>query len=421
MNFGLGIILLLVLLSGVFSASEIALTSLSRAKVLSMKEEGEFGSAAVDRLKKTPQRVLVSILVGNQAVNTIATFLATIWAINVFGETGVNIFIFAFTLILIIVGSILPKTFALGFPDIFSRFIAYPMLGFVFITRPLIYLFEAMINGFTKLLGIDPKQLSKTSDKEIEAMIDIGASEGVIEEGQDVFLKHVLKFGETKVEEVMTPLKEIAILNTNIERDELIDFLDENNHSEFPVYKNDLNSIKGTISLHDLMQILRVSKNKHPLAGKSLSQVVVIPKTATFIQLFKVLNEEKKRMAIVIDEYGQTTGLVTMANIMQEITGINTSRDKKSEPVIKKKEKNLWEVDGDVRIKQVNDELGITLPYPEHQVMSLVVLEELKRFPENNEEIKIDGLLIKIKQIKKNVVKKLELSKTRKSKSTDKK
>jgi len=405
-------ILILIVLSGLFSASEIALTSLSKAKVLAIKEDGKFASTAIDRLKQMPQRFLVSILVSNQAVNIMATFLATLFGIQLLGDQ-VNWLIIPFTFVLIIFGTILPKTFALGFPEAFARAMAYPILVLVFVLRPLVWVFESIINGFSKLLKIDPNSLRKMSDKELEAMIDIGADEGILEEGQDLFLKHVLQFGETQVKEVMFPLKDIAAIDVAITRDGLLNLLEKYNYTEFPVYQDDINTIKGTINLHDLMQLLRHSKKKHPLMGERLSQTVVVPKTATFIQLFKVFTEKKQRMAIVIDQYGQTVGLVTMATIMEEITGVG-AKDPKAQPTLKKVDRNLWEIDGEVRVGQVNEAFDIKLPYPEHKVMSLVVLEILKRFPEPEEVIRLDRIEIRIKRLEKNVVKKMEVLKLRK-------
>lgn len=407
----LGFIFLLVVLSGLLSASEIALTSLNEAKILAIKEDGKFGSRAIYQLKKTPQRVLVSILVSNQTVNVIATFLATMWALRTL-DGGVDWFIVAFTLVLIIFGSILPKTFALGLSEQFARLIAYPLLFLVHILSPIIFLFELIINGFSNLFKIKPDRFSQMSENEMEAMIEIGKKEGILEEEQDKFLKHVLRLSETKVEEVMIPLKNIAAIDINVSRDELNVFLEENKFAEFPVFLDDINTIKGSVTLYDILQVLKHSTKKYPLKGKHLTQVTVIPKTATLIQLFKLLSEKKKKIGIVIDEFGQTIGLITLADMMKEITGISTKKNG-PQPMLKKIGKNLWEADGDIRVGQVNAELGIQLPYPEHHLLSLVVLEFLERFPENEEVIIFDGVEIKIKNIEKNVVKKVELYKKR--------
>jgi len=414
MDTGFGIIILLVVLSGIFSASEIALTALTKAKVLALKEDGKFASLAIHRLKKTPQRVLVSILVGNQTVNILATFLSTIWAIQLLGEDRVNWLIIPFTLVLVVFGTILPKTFALGFPEQFSRIAAYPLLLFVTLMRPVIFFFELIINGVSHLFNIDRNQLSTTSGREIEALIEIGASEGVIEEGQDIFLKHVLRFGESQVKEVMIPLKDIAAIELNVEREALSEFLNQNHHPEYPVYDDDINAIKGHISFYNLLELLRRSRKKYPLVGERLLQPVVVPKTATFVQLFKVLRDKNRRTAMVIDEFGQTVGMVTMAGIMEEITGVEMEQ-KKVQPIIKKIDRNLWEADGQVRVAQLNESLKLNIPYPDHKVLSLLLLEELKRFPKTDEVLRIEGIEIRVKRIEKNVVKKLEISKTRRS------
>ncbi len=212
----------------------------------------------------------------------------------------------------------------------------------------------------------------------------------------------------------MTHMRDVVAINRNATRDEILEVVENHGHTQFPIYEGEMANIKGVISLRDALHSLSNERKKHPLKEARLYQVVVIPKTATFIQLFKILSEKKKHMAMVIDEFGETIGQITMADIMEEITGVETHTDK-PQPVLKKLKANLWEADGDIRVQEVNEQVETHLPYPEHQALSLVVLEELKRFPEIDEVVALDGVEIKIKRVEKNVVKKLEIRKKRKS------
>lgn len=418
MDYSLIGIIGLIFLSGCFSASEIALTSLSRAKVYAIENDGKFASRAIVKLKQKSQRLLIAILVGNQVVNILASTLATVWGIKIFGENHISFVIFIFTIALIAFGSIAPKAFALGFAEIFARIMAYPLLLFVYVVQPVIWFFEKFIQFISWVFKVKREGLNELSEKEIEAMIEIGSKEGLIEEEEEIFLKHVLKMSKTEAEQAMTRLKDIDAINLNVNREILEQLLEEKSHTEFPVYEDDLNNIKGTISYQEVLKILQKNQKKKPLTHAKLTQALVVPKTISFIELFKLFVDKSKRMAIVIDEYGQTTGLITMDHIMEEITGATLKKThQNNEPVIEEVSKNKWLADGMITIAKVNEALHIDLKKAEHKAMSLVILEKLKRFPEMDEVIEFEQIEVKITRIEKNVVKKIEIRKRENRKS----
>ena len=287
----------------------------------------------------------------------------------------------------------------------------YPLLGFVFIARPVTWVFEMLAKGFLKLLKADKKELVSASEEEIEAMLDISMEKGVIEKEEDTFMKQILKFSETTVKDIMTLFKDIDAIDIEIKRDDLITFFQEHDHTHFPVYEEDMNNIKGIVSVHDLVKAIYHSQKNKPLHNTKFTTPVVVPKTETLTELFKVLKEKKRRMAAVIDEHGQTIGLVTLGDILEEIAGEKIEKAKAPEPKIEKSGKNCWEADGEVLVSKINEEMDINLPHPEHKVISLIVLEELKRFPETDEKVQINGLEIEIKRVEKNVIKKVLLRK----------
>ena len=412
MDIGLLILITLIIFSGAFSGSEIALTALNEAKVRSMKDDSRFASNAILKLKETPQKLLISILVGNQVVNILASVMATIWVIKTFGEGSLSIGTTILSFALIIFGTIIPKTISLRFPEQVSRIMAYPLLGFVFLFRPVVIIFELIARGTLKLLGSDKRGLPSASEAEIEAMLDISAEKGVIEEEEDVFMKQILKFHETRVEDIMTLLKDIDAIDIEVERDDLIKFFQEHDHTHFPVYEESLNNVKGIVSVHDLVKRIYHTQVKKPLHNFKFTPPLVVPKTTSLTELFKVLKEKHRRMAAVIDEHGQTIGLVTLGDILEEIAGEKIETEKKvAEPKIEKSGKNCWEADGEVPISKINEIMEVKLDYPEHKVISLVVLEELKRFPESDEKIQLDGVEVEIKRVEKNVIKKVGLRK----------
>ncbi len=418
MNSNLLLILLLLILSGLFSGSEVAFTSLSRAKVRSMKNDGKFGSEQILRLKGEAQHVLVSILLGNQIVNVLATVIVTLWGVKLFGEGNIGTVTFIFTLVLILFGTIGPKTIALHFPEHFTRFMVFPLAGFLYIVRPFVWIFEILTKGVLRLFGADIKSEPTTSEKEIEAMLDIGKEEGVIEEEEEGIIKQVLKFSDTNVGDVMTLPKDFESIEAETEKKVIEEFLDEHEHEQYLVYKDNFDDIRGIIGAHELHKIIKKNRKNKPLLNYKRRPLVMVPRSTSLIELFKEFKEKKQRMAVALDEHGQTVGLVTLGDIMNEITKGEIDETPLC-TVMKKDGDSAWEVCGETLVSEIEEKLEIELGYPEHVTIGFIILEKLKRFPEEGEKVdlglvKVEILKVSKKMINKVLVRKVHLTKEQK-------
>jgi len=410
MDNGLFYLIALILLSGAFSGAEIALTSITKSKLRALEEDMRIGSKAIIRLKEKPQRLLISILVGNQAVNVLATVIATIWGLSLFGEDRISLVTLVFTIVLILFGSIIPKTISLRFSETFARFISFPLLGYYYLATPIVWLFELFAIGFMKVLRMDTKNFpTNTNSQEIEAMLDIGAEEGVIKEEDEDLMKQILKFDKTTAEDIMTVLQDVNAIDISSSFDEIEKYVYEHNHTIFPAYEDDMNNLKGTISQYTLFKLLHSSKKKHPLIDYKFTPIILVPRTSSITELFKLFKEKKERMAIVIDEHGQTIGVVTLGDILEDMAGekIEHNDENKEKKTIKKIAKNLWIVDGEASIDELNEEIGHKLPHPEHDTVSLMILEALKRFPKPKEKVRIDHIEIEILKLSKKTINKV--------------
>jgi len=403
------LLIFLILASGFFSAAEIALTALSRAKIRSMENDQRFGSQPILKLKAHPQRTLVSILISNQVVNVLATVVVTLWGVALFGEREIGWVTLLFTVTLMLVGSIGPKTLALRFAEPFARIMAYPLYFFLLLIRPVFWILKGIGTAFARLLNLKMKELPTSSNEEIRAMLEIAQEEGVLSEEEENFMIQILKFSKTEVKDIMTMLKDINAISMEIERKELVDFFEQHSHTYFPVYEEDLNKIRGIISVHDLVQIIQHSKLKHPLHDHRFSVAVVVPKTASLVELFKIFKDNKKHMAMVFDEYGQTIGLVTLNDILEEITGLKSKGG--NEAKLTALRANQWEAEGEVTVAKLNEALGMLLPFHEHQTLAFVILENLKRFPETAEILDFEGFSFTVQRLEKNVIKKVLVKK----------
>ena len=412
MKSSLVLLIILIILSGVFSGAEIALTSLSPAKVRTLKDSKRFGAKAVFKLKKSPQSVLITILIGNNLVNIFATVVATIWGIEAFGSNAAGIVTGILTFVILVFGEITPKTLAQKYAVGFSRTVAYPLLALKFILSPIVWLFNKFIYGLMKIFNAK-NPIRTMSEEELLAMVDIGTKEGVIEEHEQEFIENVLEFTDTSVEEVMTLEKDIEAMEANMTIQEAAHFFVDHSHSRMPVYKGDLNTIIGITTVHDILSILH---NKKPQAIETLEdlhyhKVITVPKTKSINKLFREFQKRRQHLAIVVNEHGETVGLVTLEDILEEIVGDIADEQDRDEKVIQSIGKNEWEVDGDATIEEINEALNVMIDYPEHQTISLLILEKLQGFPTKGEKITYGSLNIQVKEMGKRKIEKVIITK----------
>ena len=419
MDSSLILLIVLVLLSGVFSGAEIALTSLSPAKVKLLKDGKRFGSRAVCRLKKKPQSTLIAVLIGNNLVNILATVVATIWGIEFFGDHAIGVVTGILTFIILIFGEIVPKTFAQKHAEGFARTMAYPLWGFTIVLFPITWMINKFIHGLMYIFKAR-NPIRTMSEEELLAMVDIGTKEGVIEEHEQEFIENVLEFTETSVEEIMTLEKDIEAMNASTTIPEASRYFVEHSHSRIPVYKENLDNIIGIVTVHDIMRLTHDDKKIQNLGDLHYNHLIVVPKTKSISKLFREFQKRRQHLAIVVNEHGQTVGLVTLEDILEEIVGDIIDEHDREENGIQGIGKNEWEVDGDTTIEEINQELKIELNYPEHQTISLLILETLHGFPRKGEKIAYENLIIQVKEMGKRKIEKVLITKLPEKKHPEK-
>jgi len=327
------LLLILIILSGAFSGAEIALTSLSPAKVNTLKEDKQFGSKAVFKLRKKPESMLITILIGNNLVNILATVVATIWGIQVFGSNAVGIVTGILTFIILVFGEITPKTLAQKYAGGFSRLIAYPLLWLSFILYPIILVLEKFIHVLMKALNVK-SPISTMSEEELLAMVDIGTKEGVIEEHEQEFIENVLEFTDTTVEEIMTLEKDMEIIEAETTIREAAHFFVGHSHSRIPVYKGNADNIIGIVTVHDVLRLIHDAKGRKTLEDLHYQKVITVPKTKSISKLFREFQKRRQHLAMIVNEHGEIIGLVTLEDILEEIVGdIADEQDKEEKAV----------------------------------------------------------------------------------------
>lgn len=403
------ILLFLILLSGAFSGAEIALTSLNQAKVKALANDGKFASRAIVRLKRKPQRLLITILIGNNLVNILASVMATVWTIEVFGNKAIGIVTGLLTLLILVFGEITPKTFAQKYTVISARMVAYPLLWLTKLLLPVIWVLEKFTNGLINSLNLKVP-LHSMSEEELLALVDIGAKEGVIEEQEQELIENILEFTDTNVEEVMTVKKDMDMLRDDTPISEVVKFFLSHSHSRIPIYKDSIHNIVGIITVHDILNMLNDPEKYKALTDCKFIHPIFVPKTKPIAKLFHEFQRRRQHMSIVVDEHGETVGLATMEDILEEIVGDIIDEQDREEKMITSIGKNEWEVSGDATIDTINKALDIELDYPDHQTISLLILEQLKRFPKLGEKLNVENLIIKVKEMSRKRIEKVQIT-----------
>ena len=413
------LIIVLVILSAAFSAAEIALTSLSPARVQTLKQENRFGSLAVFKLKKNPQNMLIAILICNNLVNISATAIATVWGIRTFGSHIVGVVTGVMTFVILFFGEITPKTIAQKYSVNVACLLSYPLLGLSYLLYPVIFIFNACIHGLMKLFNAK-NPIRTMTEEELLAMVDIGTKEGVIEEHEQEFIENVLEFTDTTAEEIMTLEKDAEVMDESTTVEEAAHKFMDFSHTRIPVFKKDLNNVIGIITVHDILRLLQKEEKHKKLGELHYQKVIVVPKTKSISRLFREFQKRRQHIAIVVDEHGDTVGLVTLEDILEEIVGDIADEEDISDITVRKIGKNQWEANGDATIEELNKALKTEIAYPEHETISLLILEQVHGFPKKGEKIIYGNLQIQVIEMGKNRIEKVCITKLPKSAITEK-
>lgn len=389
------ILILIVLLcfSALFSASETALSSLGKFRV---KEAiGKYGKRAhlLNRWLEEPNRLLTTILVGNNLVNIWASVLAATIVLQKFQQKGVAITTGLMTFLILVFGEITPKTFAKQNAERISLLLIKPLIFLSYLLFPLVKFLGGVSIVIIRLFGGRvAKQTSRISEKELKDVISVGEREGVIEEEEKEMIHSIFEFGDTLVKEVMTPRTGIIALEDASTLKEVLDLMVREGHSRIPAYRENVDQIVGIVYSKDLLKQWQEGKLEKP-AKELMRPPYFIPETKRVNELLREFQRHKISVAIVIDEYGGTAGLVTMEDLLEEIVGEISDHWEKKAPDFQKLPDGTILVNGKMEIERVNEELEMGLP-EENDVETLAgfILSYVGRFPKVGETFRFKNL-----------------------------
>ncbi len=400
-------IIVLVFLSAFFSSSETALVTANRIRMKNLAENGDKRAAKVLKVTSDSGKMLSAILIGNNIVNIGASSIATILATHLFQDAGPGIATGLLTFIVLIFGEVTPKTMATIKADAFALTIAGIIDVLMFVLTPVIFVINKLASGVLFLLRINPNDADTTmTEDEIRTIVDESQENGVIEVEEREMIHNVFDFGDSLAKEIMVPRIDMAFVQVDASYNELIELFREDKYTRLPVYEDTTDNVIGIINMKDL---LLIEDREHFSVRDILREVYYTYEHKNTSDLFIEMRKNSISLAIVLDEYGVTAGLVTLEDLLEEIVGeIRDEYDTDEEDPIVKLSDREYMVQGATNLDDVSDALDVEFTSDDYDTIGGYCLELLDHLPEKNEIVFAeDGTLLKIEEVDKNRIERI--------------
>jgi len=407
---GVSMILFLIMGSGFFSSSEIALFSLPTHQVDAMVEEGKRGAAVVKSLKEDPHRLLVTILVGNNMVNiTMSSISTTIVGIYFDAGAAVIISSLGITSMVLLFGESAPKSYAVEHTDSWARTVAPPLKLFGKLAWPLITVFYYLTSAINRITGGSASiESSYVTRDEIRNMIKTGEREGVLDQEEREMLQRTLRFTDASAKEVMTPRLDMESVSTDTTVDDAIQACIQSGHARLPAYEDSLDNVVGVFDLRDLREI-DYGDTEDLTVAEVVTPTLHVPESKNVDELLSEMRENRTHMVIVLDEFGATEGLVTMEDVLEEIVGEILVGDE--EHPLDFVDERTAVVRGDVNVDEVNEALDIDLPEGEEfETIAGFIFNRAGRLVEQGEEFDYENVTLRAERVEDTRIRKVRVT-----------
>ncbi len=391
-----------VLLSAFFSSSEAAFLALERVRLAHLVNTNKPGAQRVAGMIEQPERILSTILLGNNLVNVAFTALITVVFLNLLGEGNEGIAAIVATIVgtalLLIFGETIPKTIAVHQAERISFWYARPLQMIETLFWPVVFLIRALANRTTRLLGVNPHARDSITEGELLTLIDIGEAEGTFEPSEAELLQNVFRFGDRQVREVMTPRPEMVGIPRSATLNHFLEVYAMHSHTRFPVYKDSNEDIIGILSSKDVLKAM--ANNGGMALNANVTDVIrdalFVPETKRTAELFDEMRNDGHQMAIIVDEYGGLAGLVTLKRLSEEVVGAHGEEGAAPEDEYESLDDNTFQVEAAMSIDEANEELSIDLPDGDFDTLAGFVLDRLGHIPVEGETLEYNNLKIEV-------------------------
>lgn len=399
------VLAILLLLSAFFSSAETSLTTVSKITMRSLADDGNKRAAMVlDVVENHKAKMISAILIGNNIVNLYASSLTTTLASRLFGSKLIGAATGVLTICILIFGEITPKNLATYKCTKLSLLYIPVIRTLMTIMTPVIFLLNFICRGMIRLFGIDPnaKQDTMTED-ELRTIVDVSHEDGVIESDEKEMIYNVFDFGDAKAKDVMVPRVNVTFADINCTYHELIDIFKEDMHTRLPIYEGSIDNVVGTINMKDL---LLFEDKEHFRIQDILREAYFTYEYKNISELLVEMRSTSLNIAIVLDEYGETAGLITLEDILEEIVGeIHDEYDENEEDFVKKINEHEYILEGSLSLDDVNDRLDLELDSEDFDSLGGFIIENLEKVPEVGDEFTTEeGIRIIVDKMDKNRV-----------------
>lgn len=379
--------------------------SLNRYRLKHLAKSGNRGAKNSEKLLKTPDKLISVILVGNNFVNILASAIATIIAVQLWGDAGIAIATTALTIVVLIFAEVTPKTIAALHPERIAFPASYVLAILLKVLYPVIWLLNIITKFLLSLLGIRSSDGgSDALSKEELRTVLFESSQRISPKYKDMLVS-IIDLEKVSVDDIMVPRNEVVGIDIDLDIEDIIEQIRHSQHTRMPVYKSDINKVVGIVHLRSINRFLNENQLTKSMIMQATKEPYFVPEsTPLHTQMFN-FQKEKRRIALVVDEYGDVQGIVTLEDILEEIVGEFTTDMATFSKDITPQDDGSFIIDGTAAIRDINKTLGWTLPTEGPKTINGLIVEYLEYIPDANLSLKLDGYYIEILQVKENIIK----------------
>ena len=399
----------LLVLSALFSSSETALTTVNRIRIRTLAGQGDKRAMTLLAVLQNPEKMLSVILIGNNVVNLYASSLATTVTLSLFGSKLVGVATGILTLAVLVFGEVAPKTMASRNAEQIALRAAGPVKCLMWLFTPLVFVVNNLARLVMKLFGADrPGKRELMTAEELRTIVQVGHEEGVIENSERKMIDNVFDFGDRSARDIMIPRIDMTCIDVEAGYDELMEVVREEKYTRIPVYKESTDTIVGILNIKDLL--FRAQDKPFRIAELMRKPLFTYEQKKTS-ELMVEMRKNYTNLAIVLDEYGVTAGMVTMEDILEEIVGeIRDEYDRDEEKSIRRIAPNTYLIEGNVKIDDVNEVLQLHLASEDYESIGGYVLEQLEHFPKEGECVTKGGISFTVTRMEQTRIAEVKLS-----------
>jgi magnesium and cobalt exporter, CNNM family len=401
----IGALIFLIILSAFFSGSETGLVSLNRYRLRHLAKTKHRGAARAAKLLERPDRLIGLILLGNNFVNILASSIATILALRLYGEAGIAIAAGILTLVILIFSEVTPKTLAVLHPERFAFPAAFVLSPLLKILYPLVWLINIAANSLLRMGGINTNKATSQALSSEELRMVVTEAGAMIPRRHQLMLTNILDLEKVTVDDIMVPRNELVGIDINDDWDDILKQLTNSQHTRIPVFEGDIHNVLGMIHVRNILQLLTQKESSKDDLTRWVRPAYFVPEGTPLNKQLLQFQHEKRRSGLVVDEYGDVQGLVTLEDILEEIVGEFTTDPAVHIKEVHRQEDGTFLVDGSASIRELNRVMQWELPTKGPKTFSGLITEHMESIPEPGTSLMLAGYPVEIVQTKDNMVK----------------